>query len=362
VTSPGRFSHGLVVLALALVLAHGSARGETPESIENPRQARSGWVTDAAGVLSPGAEASIDSIAASLQRATGHELALVTVRDAGGMTPKEFATTLFNAWGIGQAGRDDGVLVLIATDVHRIEVETGYGAEAVLPDGRVGRILDEFVVPHLREGDWDGAAVECTREFARVLTKWETEAQATDRRRKARSLLALLVAGGTALLALLGFLVSIPIRFWRRCPKCHRRMKHLSERDDDAYLAEVELFEEQIRSVDHRVWRCDSCAITRIEHYKRWLSGYSDCPKCKRTTLATTSLTLLAATYQHAGQKEVTNACEAPQCGYKASHIEVLAKLVHSTSSGSSSGGSRSSGGSSFGGGRSGGGGAGRSW
>ena len=109
--------------------------------------------------------------------------------------------------------------MLIATDVRRIEVETGYGAEAVLPDGRVGRVLDEFVVPSLREGNWDGAILGAAREFARILSTSETPAQVTGRARLARVVKVLWGVVAASVLVLLGILVSIPVRFWRTCPQ-----------------------------------------------------------------------------------------------------------------------------------------------
>jgi len=361
----GRLPALPTLLALILALAPVCVRAETPEGIENPRAARSGWVTDAAGVLSPAAEAKIDSIAADLQRRTGHELALVTVHETGEQAPREFATALLNLWAIGRKGHDDGALVLIATDMRRIEVETGYGAEAVLTDGRVGRILDAFMVPKLREGDWDAAAVAGTREFAGVLATWETEAATNERRRGSQRFWLLLIAAGVTFLMALGAALGFGLRFWRRCPKCRRTMRVVPEAEEDIFLAEAERFEEGIGSVDHRVWRCDACAMTHIEHHKNWGSRYYDCARCKRRTLGLRWLTLLAATYEHAGKMEVTGVCESPGCGYRTSEIKGIPRLQHTPSSpgsfGSSSGSGRT-GGSSFGGGRSGGGGAGRSW
>lgn len=353
------------LLALILALTPVGVRAETPAAIENPRATRGGWVSDAAEVLSVAAEATIDSIAADLRQRTGHELALVTVRETGEQSPREFATELLNLWAIGRKGHDDGVLVLIATDLRRIEVETGYGAEAVLTDGRVGRILDAAVVPKLREGDWDAAAVASAREFAGVLATWETEAAATERRRGNQRRWTLLIAAGTAILTALGALFGFGLRYRRRCPKCRRTMRVIPEAEEDVFLAEAERFEEGIGSVDHRVWRCDACSITHIEHHRNWGSRYHDCARCKRRTLGLRSLTLLAATYEHAGKKEVTGICESPGCGYRTSEIQAIPRLEHTSSaSGSSSGSSSSgsSGGSSFGGGSSGGGGSGRSW
>ena len=125
--------------------------------------------------------------------------------------------------------------------------------------------------------------------------------------------------------------------------------------------------EEQLKSVNHVVWRCDDCQICHIEHANRWFSHYATCPKCARRTLQTTRHTLVEATYERSGSLEVTRSCRRSGCGFNDVHRETIPRLERSTSSsgGGSSGfssGSSSSSGGSFGGGSSGGGGAGRSW
>ena len=100
-------------------------------------------------------------------------------------------------------------------------------------------------------------------------------------------------------------------------------------------------------------------------HVNRWFSGYGDCPKCSRRTLATTSQTLIEPTYERSGSKEITRACKRPACGFKDVHRETIARLEASSSSsggGSSGSSGGGGGGGSFGGGSSGGGGAGRGW
>ena len=65
---------------------------------------------------------------------TGHELVIVLVKSLNGSTVENYASTLFNNWGIGKKGKDDGVLLLIAINDRKMRIETGYAAEAVLTD------------------------------------------------------------------------------------------------------------------------------------------------------------------------------------------------------------------------------------
>jgi uncharacterized protein len=353
-----------VLLAASLVPgAAARARPETPADIENPRTTRGEWVADHAGVLSAAAERELNTIAGDLQRAHGAELAVVTIHDSGERTPRQFATELFNLWGVGQRGRDNGVLVLIVVDPHRIEVETGYGAEAVLPDARVGRILDRFVIPRYRVADVDGGTIAGARELARVLSG---EERWTDRLPTPEEALPWTALGGGAFAFLAGVLIRERLRT-RCCPKCHRRMRLLARAQEMAYLSAVENLEDEIHAVAHTVWRCDGCQTCHIEHRRLWLSGYGDCPKCHRRTLEVSSRTLVEPTYERSGSKEIRKGCLDRACGFQSVEQKRIPRLEEPTGSssdgsGSDSGSSGGSSGGSFGGGSSGGGGAGRSW
>jgi len=65
-----------------------------------------------------------------------------------------YANGLYQAWGIGKKGEDKGVLIFLTVKERKIRIETGYGVEGILPDGRVGEILDQYVVPFLKEGHY----------------------------------------------------------------------------------------------------------------------------------------------------------------------------------------------------------------
>ncbi|MGJ3250409.1 MAG: TPM domain-containing protein, partial [Elainellaceae cyanobacterium] len=126
------------------------------EAVTNPREAYGGWVSDEADLLSDSAEAELNRRISDLEIDTGSEIAVVTVPDtAPSSTPKAFATALFNHWGIGKADEDNGILFLISEGDRRVEIETGYGIEPILPDAQVGEILDTYILPQLKDGNFD---------------------------------------------------------------------------------------------------------------------------------------------------------------------------------------------------------------
>ncbi len=366
------------LIALALVVAWAWAFvpeiwAQRPEDVPNPR-AWNAWVSDMANVIDDKTEQELNALLDSLKRQTGAEIAVVTIRRAQGRAPKDFATELFNRWQIGERGRDNGVLVLLSVEDRRIEVETGYGVEPFLPDGKIGEILDEHVLPRLRQGDYSGGLLAGVRAMIAVLqgASWDGDRVPKEGRGFPLGTLVLLLIAAAA-----GYGLWRSKR--RLCPQCNRPMRRLTEEQDDAYLEYAQRFEEELGSVDYRVWRCDDCQINHIEPATRWFSGYEECPQCGHRTLSIRSYRLREPTYEHAGVEETVRSCSFPKCRYETvkrhriPRLERPPVIIVPGSGGSwrgslGSGGWRGGGlglgggGGSFGGGRSGGGGAGRSF
>ncbi|MDR2160105.1 MAG: TPM domain-containing protein [Treponema sp.] len=130
-------------------------------------RAPAGAVGDFAGVLKAGDIRRIEDLAGELERKTGAELAVVTVETVAPYgTIEDYALEIFNAWGIGQAGRDNGVLLVLAVNERRVKIETGYGLEGAVPDSAAGRILDTAVLPRFRENDFSGGLLRGARAIA----------------------------------------------------------------------------------------------------------------------------------------------------------------------------------------------------
>lgn len=89
----------------------------------------------------------IDSILSRLEDSTNAQVAVVALQSIGDALPKDFANALFKKWGIGYAGKDNGLLILFVFDQRRVEFETGYGLEGLLPDATCGIIQREKMLP-----------------------------------------------------------------------------------------------------------------------------------------------------------------------------------------------------------------------
>lgn len=120
-----------------------------------------GYLTDPSGAVFFKTVQRIDALGARLERETSAQ-AVVAVVDSLQDTPlEEYATGLFRHWQLGDAQKNNGVLLLIALGDRKARIEVGYGLEGALPDGKCGRILDEALLPCLREDDLE-SGIEAT--------------------------------------------------------------------------------------------------------------------------------------------------------------------------------------------------------
>ena len=110
------------------------------------------WVTDMPGMLRADTIARLNSTIGDFERTNGGEMAVVVIRSLDGLSIEEAAVELFELWGIGKKSKDNGLLLLWSTGDRRVRVEVGYGLEGVLPDGKIGAILDAYVIPKFKSG------------------------------------------------------------------------------------------------------------------------------------------------------------------------------------------------------------------
>lgn len=130
-----------------------------------------GWVNDFAGVIERSSEQLLESKLAELERKTGAEVALVTVLTVPNRDIERAAVDLFQQWGIGKKGKDNGVLILCAVQDRKIRMEVGYGLEEILPDAKVGRMIDQQILPHFRKGNLSRGLVYGTLAVADVIAQ-----------------------------------------------------------------------------------------------------------------------------------------------------------------------------------------------
>ncbi|MEG4492127.1 TPM domain-containing protein [Microcoleus sp. D3_18_C4] len=142
----------------------------TLQEVPNPRQLNNTWVTDKANILSDSTETQLNQMISDLEAKNGSEIAVVTVPDTKpSATPKAFATELFNFWGIGKKGKNNGVLLLISSGERRVQIETGSGIQSILPDAQVVGIIKTEITPRFKQQDFDGGTLAGTKALVNVL-------------------------------------------------------------------------------------------------------------------------------------------------------------------------------------------------
>ncbi len=133
-----------LAICLGLLLESASAGGESPKP--------EGWVTDRAGFLDVTTRNQLERLLTEVERKSGVEIAVVTLPTLGGRSVEEVAVELFQAWGIGKKGKDEGVLLLVARKERKIRIEVGYGLEGTISDGLAGEIIRDTITPRFRQG------------------------------------------------------------------------------------------------------------------------------------------------------------------------------------------------------------------
>src|ERR1041385_1548449 len=130
----------------------------------------SGYVNDFAGVLREDTRAQLNEMCRQADEKATAQIAIVTIKTTNGANIFDYSVELFQKWGIGQKGKDRGVLILFAVTDRKYYTTVGYGLEPILPDGKVGGFGRE-AVPYLRNGDYDGAVMLLASRVVDVIAK-----------------------------------------------------------------------------------------------------------------------------------------------------------------------------------------------
>jgi len=411
-----------------------AAQTYTIESVPNPKEQNNTYVSDPTNILSAQAKTELNQMIAAIEDSSTIQIAVVMLPSIGNDNPKGFTSELFNYWGIGQADKDNGMLILTVMDQRRTEFEPGYGLEGVLPDITCYRIGKEKLVPYFKKGQYGKgmlAAVEAIEDI--VLLPDNVEYVKSDVKPQRRtinrtpqnnfirnndsrssqddwfiSLFPLWLYLFLNLLFHIGYIFMgfriknskeefydrykslnrvhwyVPLFFFplpyvfvffivkrylkhlRTAPRYTKDegkpLSLLSEAKEDFYLADGQITEEVIGSVDYDVWITDDKQELLILRYDRQFSKYKECKSCNyKTYFRSHSKTVSRATTSSTGLRKDYYQCK--NCNYQHTKEVVLARKTESSgSSGGSFSSSGSSGGGSFGGGSSGGGGGGVSW
>jgi uncharacterized protein len=133
-----------------------------------------GNVNDYAGVLSPAERKSLEDRTVDLRQKTGAQLAVVILPSLEGGQIDDFTNKLFAKWGVGQKGKNDGVMLLAAIRDRKARIEVGYGLEPILPDALAGRVLDEQLFPAFKQQRYAQGLTQAVSRIAGIVERGQT--------------------------------------------------------------------------------------------------------------------------------------------------------------------------------------------
>ena len=147
----------LIPLAMLLALLISLIGGAVASAQDFPEYR--GFVNDYAGIISDNGTSQLEAQLAQLEKDTSAEVAVVTIQSLQGEPLEDYANKLFEKWGIGKKGKDNGVLLLVSVDDRKMRIEVGYGIEPIITDSRAGRIRDDDIIPLFKGDDYEGGIV-----------------------------------------------------------------------------------------------------------------------------------------------------------------------------------------------------------
>ncbi|WP_259168263.1 TPM domain-containing protein [Xanthomonas sp. 4461] len=126
-------------------------------------------VVDVTGTLDAAQIQQLEQQALALQQRKGAQLQILIVPTTQPEAIEQYAQRVFDQWKIGRQGVDDGVLLLVAKDDRRVRIQPGYGLEGAIPDIVANRIIQEYLAPRFREGDYGGGIRDATATLAGLI-------------------------------------------------------------------------------------------------------------------------------------------------------------------------------------------------
>jgi uncharacterized protein len=129
-----------------------------------------GRVVDDAGILSDGTKQELNGIlAGDEQKFGGRQIVVATLKSLQGLEIEQYGYQLGRAWGIGQKGKNNGALIIVAPNERKMRIEVGYGLEGDLTDAKSRVIIEEYMKPAFKKGDYDGGVVAGTKAVLATL-------------------------------------------------------------------------------------------------------------------------------------------------------------------------------------------------
>ena len=168
-----RLGHGALGLLAAILLSPVAALAAIPSDALLERLKPDGLVNDYAKVLNPQERETMTQLLRGLEQKTTAQFTVVTLESLEGGQIDDFTEKLFKRWGVGQKGKNNGVMLLVALRDRKARIEVGYGLEPILPDALAGRVLDEELFPAFRQQRYAEGLLNAARRIAGIVERGE---------------------------------------------------------------------------------------------------------------------------------------------------------------------------------------------
>lgn len=149
-------------MALRIIKWFGSASLATfflfaPQSfaLSIPDAPSNSYILDLAELISPDAEDGLNEKITTLESESTAEIAILTIKTLEGTPIESFALDVFRSWGVGQEGRDTGILILLVEEDQSTRIEVGYGLEGRVPDATAYAIIQQQMIPEFSNGNFE---------------------------------------------------------------------------------------------------------------------------------------------------------------------------------------------------------------
>ena len=173
-----RRASALALLQLVLLLACASAWAQQPVAIP----ALTSPVVDTTGTLDARQKQQLEQQALALQQRKGSQLQVLVVASTQPETIEQYTQRVFDQWKLGRDGVDDAVILVVAKDDRRVRIQPGYGLEGAIPDAIANRLIQEYLAPKFRAGDYGGGIVDATAQLTKLIEGEPLPAPVSDNR------------------------------------------------------------------------------------------------------------------------------------------------------------------------------------
>ena len=155
----------LRALALCLLLVAAPAWAQSLAAIP----ALDSPVVDTTGTLDATQKQQLEQQALALQQRKGSQLQVLIVPSTQPEDIFDYTQRVFDQWKLGRQGVDDAVILVVAKDDRRVRIHTGYGLEGAIPDAVANRVIQEYLVPKFRAGDYAGGVTDATAVLVKLI-------------------------------------------------------------------------------------------------------------------------------------------------------------------------------------------------